>query len=60
MAYVQELSLLGYLLLCEGMRSFGEYYDVCATQSTVIQKSGYDITAAADKLTRFYLNGEPL
>ena len=25
-----------------------------------IQKSGYDITAAADKLTRFYLNGEPL
>lgn len=25
-----------------------------------IQKSGYDITAAADKLTRFYLNGETL
>lgn len=25
-----------------------------------IQKSGYDITAAADKLTRFYLNGESL
>lgn len=25
-----------------------------------IQHSGYDITAAADKLTRFYLNGEPL
>lgn len=25
-----------------------------------IQRSGYDITAAADKLTRFYLNGESL
>ena len=25
-----------------------------------IQRSGYDITAAADKLTRFYLNGETL
>ena len=25
-----------------------------------IQESGYDITAAADKLTRFYLNGETL
>ena len=25
-----------------------------------IQASGYDITAAAEKLTRFYLNGEPL
>ena len=25
-----------------------------------IQRSGYDITAAAEKLTRFYLNGETL
>ena len=25
-----------------------------------IQRSGYDITAAANKLTRFYLNGETL
>ena len=25
-----------------------------------IQASGYDITAAAEKLTRFYLNGETL